>query len=543
MLSGSAGIAFGITSALVRPALNGLRVPGASLAVIGVAAAGLLLEQSSYQSGRLGLAVAVVTVADPLATVAGGAVFLHQPVHLVTPWETIPAVLAVICGVTVLASRRPAPEVSPARPHLADDIASSYPVRTFRRGGLRLLIGTDTYPPHVNGAAYFTRRLALGLVARGHEVHVVCPSTTGQLDLELTGTVHVHRVRSMRTPFADGFRVAAPATVRGDVARVLDRVRPDVVHVQNHFLIGRVLCRLAGRRQMPLVATNHFMSDNLVPYLPLPTPIVRAVARIGWRDLARVFRPVQALTTPTPMAAGLLQSSGIDTPVEAVSNGIDLSRFRPRSKPAPKQAAKTILFVGRLDPEKRVDKLIDALPGIRATIDARLLIGGLGRLRDSLEERAVERGVAAHVDFLGFVSDDDLPDLYASAAVFCMLGTAELQSLATLEAMATGCPIVAADAMVLPHLCQHGRNGYTHPPGDVSGLAAQVTAVLTDASRWEQMSDQSLVIAAQHDETSSLHRFEEIYAEVTGVPVADRLDVPRPTATRSESVGEPVTVA
>lgn len=531
VLSGSAGIAFGITSAVLRPTLHAIGTSGASVAVgaglfavVAVAAMGLLLEQSSFQRGRLGLAVAVVTVVDPVAAVAAGAGFLHQPVHLVSPWMTAIAVLAVVAGVAVLARRFPTRPTRGDGPHHPARVATAFSADRPADSGLRVLIGTDTYPPNVNGAAYYTRRLALGLAARGHEVHVVCPSATGQPALEMVGPVRVHRVRSMRTPFHEDFRVASPARVRTDVARVLERVCPDVVHVQNHFLIGRVLCRLAGRRGLPLVATNHFMPDNLLPYLPLPGPIARAVARLGWRDLARVFAPAGALTTPTPTAARLVRASGIGADVEAVSNGIDLARFRQRAVSPLSEGTKTMLFVGRLDAEKHIDELIDALPAIRTTVDARLVIGGIGGLREALECRAIERGVAEHVDFLGFVSDEDLPGLYASADVFCMPGTAELQSLATLEAMATGCPVVAADAMALPHLCQHGRNGFLHQPRDVAELAERVTTVLTDGERWERMSKESHSIATEHDEAGSLRRFEELYAEVTGLPVARTAD-------------------
>jgi glycosyltransferase involved in cell wall biosynthesis/drug/metabolite transporter (DMT)-like permease len=513
LLATSAGVAFGITSALVRLVVQGMTIDATSAVVVicllAFAAAGLLLEQSAFQTGRLGLAVAVVAIADPLTAVTVGAGLLHQPVQVVQPVVTVLAALAVIAGVAVLARRVPHPFADSPGPHAEMISERNRPAD----GGLRILIGTDTYPPNVNGAAYYTRRLALGLAARGHEVHVVCPSATGESATESFGTVYVHRVKSIRTPFHAEFRVASPVGVREDVTAVLERVGPDVVHVQGHFLVGRVLCRLAGRRGLGLVATNHFMPDNLLPYLPLPSPIARVVARLGWHDLARVFAPAQALTTPTPTAAKLLQASVTGKRVEPLSNGIDLARFG-RAAPSRRAGPKPILFVGRLDAEKHVGELIDALPAIRTRIDAQLVIAGIGKLRESLEQRAVERGVAEHVHFLGFVADDDLPGLYASADVFCMPGTAELQSLATLEAMATGCPVVAANAMALPHLCQHGRNGFGYEPHDIDELARRVIAVLGDHVLREQMSNQSRTIAAEHDEAVSLRRFEEIYADV-----------------------------
>ncbi|MQA01458.1 MAG: glycosyltransferase [Streptosporangiales bacterium] len=396
--------------------------------------------------------------------------------------------------------------------------------------GLRVLIGADTYPPQVNGAAFFTYRLAHGLAARGHDVHVCCPAEDGDAVVEYEDGITVHRVRSVRTPFHHTFRVANPATVRRDVAEVCTEVQPDVSHVQNHFLIGRALCRLAGRTNLPLVATNHFMPENLLPYLPLPEPVARLITKLAWHDLASVFAPASALTTPTPTAARLVTASGIGKHVEPVSCGIDLDRFKAQPDGTHNGERKRILFVGRLDAEKHIDDLVDALPAVREHVDAELVVAGIGNLRDDLEARASDRGVAEYVRFLGYVPDEDLPGLYSSADVFCMPGTAELQSLVTLEAMATGRPVVAADAMALPHLCQHGRNGFLHRPRNHAELGEHVRTILTDDTLRARMGRESLVIAMGHDQTASLQRFEQIYGEVTGFRLPARRGASEPVA-------------
>lgn len=528
VLAVGAGTSFGITSALVRPLAHAIATGGVAatatwltVATAAVAAGGLLMEQSAYQTGRLGLAVAVVTVADPVAAVVGGATLLHQPAHLASRTVAMVAGLLVVTGVAVLSRRFPR-----GFRHAA---VRGLPAGTGGAHGLRILIGADTYLPHINGAAYFTRRLAHGLAARGHEVHVCAPSAAGDAAVEMDGAVHVHRVRSMRTPFVRDFHVASPLYAGTDVAHVLAEVRPDVVHVQNHFLIGRRLCRSAGRRGLPLVATNHFMPENLLPYLPLPAPVARLVTRIAWHDLARVFRPAAALTTPTPTAARLVAASGIGKEIEAVSCGIDLHRFREQPAASRTGEKKRILFVGRLDVEKHIEDVVDALPAIREKVDAEFLVAGKGNLREALEQRAAALGVGEHVRFLGFVPDADLPALYSSADVFCMPGTAELQSLVTLEAMATGRPVVAADAMALPHLCQDGRNGFLHEPRDADELGRHVARILTDDDLRRRMGAESLAIATEHEESRSLRRFEEIYGEVTGYAVVP-VDNPEPVA-------------
>ncbi|GAA1022616.1 hypothetical protein Aple_021530 [Acrocarpospora pleiomorpha] len=93
-----------------------------------------------------------------------------------------------------------------------------------------------------------------------------------------------------------------------------------------------------------------------------------------------------------------------------------------------------------------------------------------------------------------------------------MPGIAELQSIATLEAMASGLPVVAADAVALPHLVE--ENGYLYQPGDVMALAGHLTRIITDESLRERLGRNSRAMAMAHDHQVSLARFEAIYDEV-----------------------------
>lgn len=372
---------------------------------------------------------------------------------------------------------------------------------------LRILIGADTFPPDVNGAARFAERLACGLAGRGHDVHVVAPSPVGRAGVSRVHGVTVHRLRSRRWPLHSGFRVCPPWAALPATADVLRSVEPDVVHVQSHFSVGRGLAVAAEQTYRPLVATNHFMPENLFAHSAVPAGLHGAAAWLMWRDLSRVYRRADVVTAPTPRAVALLGEAARIAAVP-VSCGIDHTAYRS----APEGDVPTVLFVGRLDPEKRVDELIRAFAQLRPA--ARLEVIGEGvRL-------AEWRGLAERLDvpatFRGFVSEDDLRAAYARAAVFAMPGVAELQSLATLEAMASGTPVVAADAMALPHLVQPGRNGYLFAPGDVAGLAEALGTLLGDAVQRRRMGGVSREIAAGHAMERTLATFEVLYAWVTG---------------------------
>jgi glycosyltransferase involved in cell wall biosynthesis len=387
--------------------------------------------------------------------------------------------------------------------------------------GQRILIGTDTYYPDVNGASYFTQRLAAGLAGRAHDVHVVCPARPDQPIVGERDGVTVHRIPSLPVVLHPTFRIPTPLMSGIHARRIVGALRPDVIHAQGHFLIGRALIHHARQAGIPLVATNHFMPENLLGYSHIPAWLHRSACTLAWRDFTRVFRTVAHVTTPTPTAARLIRDKGVWCEVEAISCGVDLARFHPRiaaDRPAALRDIPdrlSVLFVGRLDEEKHLPELIDALSLVRNTTntDAQLLLVGTGNQRAALERRSQRRGVAEHVHFLGFVPDEELPAVYAEADVFCMTGVAELQSLATLEAMASGKSIVAADAMALPHLVHPGINGYLYQPGDVDQLAHHVSALLGSWALRETLGQGSLHMVAEHDIHVSLARFEALYRQ------------------------------
>lgn len=379
---------------------------------------------------------------------------------------------------------------------------------------MRILIGAETYPPDVNGAARFGQRLATGLAGRGHEIHVLAPSPSGAPSRETRDGVTVHGIRSHRYFMHPDFHVCMPWEAGPAVAALVEEIDPDVVHTQAHMVLGRAVVNAAHRAGRPLVATNHFMPENLVAHSPIPRLLRRPAYAMAWKDLGRVFGKAGVVTAPTPRAVELLVRHAGLVDAIPVSCGIDADRYRA-VPPAP-GAVPTVLFVGRLDQEKRVDELIRAFAALPAGTQAALEIVGDGARREEWTALAAGLGIAERVRFRGFVTEDELIDAYATAAVFCMPGVAELQSLATLEAMAAATPVIAADAMALPHLVRPGRNGWLYTPGDVPDLTARLATLLADAGMRRRMGAVSRELVAEHAIDATLSTFEGIYERVLG---------------------------
>jgi len=387
---------------------------------------------------------------------------------------------------------------------------------------LTVVIGCDTFAPDVNGAARFTERLAAGLVARGHDVHIVAPGQQYRRVPAAPESIEgqqmmVHRLPAVRWKPHDWLRFVWPWRSKYYARRVLDAVKPDVVHIQSHIVIGRGLARIARQRRIPVVATNHVMAENILDFTVLPPLIDKLFLKLAWDDAERTFKMARAVTTPTRRAADFLESTVDLTGVIPISCGIDRANYRPDDSPRDRMR---ILFVGRLTTEKRVDVTLRAIARLvaeneaarRAPLDLQFDIVGGGDQRSRLEQLTQSLGLQQYVTFQGRASDEQLIEFYRQASVFVIASVAELQSIATLEAMASGLPIIAADAVALPHLVHHGENGYLFEPDNDAELAERLKDVLfADHEEWLRMQRASLDGVAVHDITRTLDTFEALY--------------------------------
>ncbi|WP_426006731.1 glycosyltransferase [Paenarthrobacter sp. NyZ202] len=379
---------------------------------------------------------------------------------------------------------------------------------------LTILIAADTYPPHVNGAAQFGYRLAKGMTGRGHNVHVLaCRQDKGKSFTEFRSEATVHRLRSHSVPTHDYFRICFPWEIKKEISLLFDKVQPDVVHIQSHYMIGEHVLYEAVKRGIRIVATNHFMPENLNPFLPFPQWFKNIIGKISWKDMGKVMGQADVVTTPTPLAAKAMHQHAFLRKVLPLSNGIDSAAYelQPGETIEP-HAHPTVLFAGRLAEEKHVDVLIDAIAKTPQELNIHLEIVGGGEVRAALEAQAERLGLGGRVKFLGLASDEELREAYIKADIFCMPGTAELQSLVTLEAMSASTPVLLADAMALPHLVRDGDNGYLFTPNDSDELAAKITKLVQlPEDQLRAMGKVSREMVEPHSIHGTLQTFEDLY--------------------------------
>lgn len=410
---------------------------------------------------------------------------------------------------------------------------------------MKIAITSDIYYPMTNGVAVFSHNLANGLAARGHEVLVICPSFKGDYYVytEKNGVKTAH-LTSARFPFYPdqinkvperseflGLQMPRLAYKDGiwwathpysEIKELLDKFQPDVVHLQTAETIALATLKYVRKRNVPLVSTGHAYPDNLTGQFKFLKPVKKPVDAVLRAYMASFLKHSEYATMPTEMAIADLapkKRRRVKISVEALSNGVDLSHFKP-GKPAEEIIKKyklavrrpRVLYVGRVDPEKSISNVIEAFDLVLDKVpEAELLIVGDGTDKANLEKMVAEKGIAQSVRFLGRVMPPDLYDLYKAGDVFVTASETETQGIVLIEAAATGLPLVAVDAGAVKEVCKTRKNGALCKPGDVKAIARAVVKILTNAELRKRYGKGSLEIAKKHDINHTLSRFEEIY--------------------------------
>lgn len=388
---------------------------------------------------------------------------------------------------------------------------------------MRVLIVGTTYAPSLNGQAVFTTNLAEGLVQRGYEVLAAFPANHRRFFPRQRNGVHLTVVKSISLEFAheDAY---APIYSEQEIAQVFDDFQPDIIHVQDHYPLSYSVVRLAQQRGIKVIGTNHFMPENLAAYIPILSKIKPLYDWLSWRWVLEVHNRVDVVTAQSQAAAEILRAQGLQRPIYPISCGIDLKHFYPnpaterevcRRRYALDPTKTVFLFVGRVDREKRIDTLIRAF-SLLPRQDIQLAIAGKGAALGELKDLAEQLEQSQRVHFLGPIPAKDLPVLLNSTDIFVMPSTAELLSIATLEAMACGRPVLLANAGALPVLVKHNLNGFLFEPEDAADAARCIELLADQRHRWEEMGKASRLISQSHSLEKTVSQYELLYRGLLG---------------------------
>lgn len=385
---------------------------------------------------------------------------------------------------------------------------------------MRILLANETYPPNLNGCATFTQRLARNLAKKGHIVGVIAPAIRFGDHHEVDDYgVTVFRLRSIPIKMIHpNFRVITKPDIYPAVKKIVEDFKPDIVHIQNHFSLGKACIKAAKKAGVPIVGTNHFMPDNLTQFVP--GFIGGTMMKVMWKDFLKVYNKLDYVTAPSKAAVNMLYDVGYKKEAAVISNGIEFDKFKKRpvseellKKYKLKKDVATFISVGRIEKDKNLDLVLEAFAKFLKKEKGQLILVGNGKFEKEFKRLARLLKIKNEVVFTGKISDEELWEIYSLADIYIGAGTAELQGIAVMEGMASGLPVLAVNAVALPELVDHGVNGYLFEL-EIKDLTAKMIKIVEDKEKLKEMAANSLKIISRHDKNETVKQFEELYKKV-----------------------------
>jgi glycosyltransferase involved in cell wall biosynthesis len=367
---------------------------------------------------------------------------------------------------------------------------------------MRIALFTETFLPKVDGIVTRLKQTIEQLQKQGDKVLIFCPEG----GLKSYHGAEIYGLSAFPLPLYPELKVALP---RPEIRHQLTRFQPDIIHVVNPAVLGLAGIFYAKSMQIPLVASYHTHLPKYLHHYGLGM-----LEGLLWELLKGGHNQADLnLCTSTAMVEELLDH-GIDR-VDLWQRGVDTETFHPDkatvkmrdhlSQNAP--VSRLLLYVGRLGAEKEIEQIrpvLAAIPG------ARLAIVGDGPHRASLESYFA--GTPTH--FVGYLGGEDLAAAYAVADAFIFPSRTETLGLVLLEAMAAGCPVIAARSGGIPDIVTDKLNGYMFDPEDPQGAIIATQKLFADPATNLQLRHNARAEAERWSWASATQQLQQYYRKL-----------------------------
>ena len=376
---------------------------------------------------------------------------------------------------------------------------------------MKVALFTNNYLPFRGGVTTSVETLRRGLDARGHAAWVFAPRFPGIVDT----SERIVRYPSLPAATYPEFALAVPWAAA--VTRQVLAQGFDVFHAHHPFLLGPAARRFARRARRPLVFTYHTRYDKYAHYVPLPRRVVAAAA-VGLST--RFAASADAVIAPSALIRDELTARGVRAPITVVPTGVDLAHFAPGDAAAARRGLglppddRVLLYVGRLDREKSVGRILAAFDRVAGTLPGvRLVLAGHGTEADALARQARALPARDRIVFLGVRPHDTLVECYRAADVFVFASETETQGLVLAEAAACGVPAVTVSGPGCDEVVRDGETGILTKP-DSAALAEALIGLLLDEARRARMAARARAVAEREfDVRLQIDRTLAVYAE------------------------------
>jgi len=375
---------------------------------------------------------------------------------------------------------------------------------------VRIAYVTETYPPELNGVSLTVERSVRQLRQRGHRVEVIRPRQAGDAaqpgpDEFLTRGCPIPMYPALR------FGVCSSAALR----RRFEQSQPQIVHIATEGPLGWAALRAAQALSLPVSSDFRTNFHQYSGYYGLGwfSPVVMDCLRRFHNQTQRTFVPTEATRRA-------LVSAGFER-LEVVGRGVDTAQFTPEKRSAAlraewgAEAGPVLLYVGRLAAEKNVGLALCAFEAARLRMPGTTMVV----VGDGPKRRRLEAEFPA-ARFVGLQRGEALAQHYASADLFLFPSLSETFGNVTLEALASGLPVVAFDTAAAADHVDDCDNGLLAPVGDERAFVAAVCSLAWQYRHLGAVRAHARRAALKANWTDVLARFEGLLAETAAVHLA-----------------------
>ena len=339
------------------------------------------------------------------------------------------------------------------------------------RPSLRIAVVTETWPPEVNGVAMTLAKLVQGLSHRNHDVQLIRPRQTKTESPLNDSSLEEVLMRGMPIPRYPELKLGLPS--KKTLVKTWTLRRPDVVHIATEGPLGWSALQAAKVLKLPVTSdfrTNFQSYSKHYGVGWLRKPIVAYL---------RKFHNATACTmVPTRELMRTLSENGFVN-LKVVSRGVDTKLFNIskrdkslRSSWGATEKTKVLISVGRMAPEKNLEQVLKTYEALKHTDqEFKLVMVGDGPLKDQFQQRYPD------IIFPGMLSQPNLAVYYASSDLFVFPSQTETFGNVTLEALASGIPVLAFDCAAARDWVQTGINGWLVAESNPEGFAAQAVDI------------------------------------------------------------------
>jgi glycosyltransferase involved in cell wall biosynthesis len=377
---------------------------------------------------------------------------------------------------------------------------------------MKIAIITSGFLPVVDGVTVSGWHRVEKLSQWGHQVLLFCPDYSPLAEIypnwrdysgEILPGVRVVNLES--TPFLDiDFERNVSINSYQTLLKELEKFQPDLIHVDEperlfSGFFRRVGLNFAKKHNIPCVG---FFRTNFLEYaddfLLLPKPMLKLVKWLFIQFLAWVYNGYDATLIHSTITQQKLIKFGIKNTVFDHLNGFDPSRFNNKSRQSDLFANKyglpqidrqvKLIFVGRLTPDKGWKFTIDAFKQVAKAIDLdriALLVAGDGEMYQQIEQEL--GNITPHLHLLGRVSPEEMVELLINSDIYVTTSEKENRSLAIIEALAAGLPILAPRAGGIPQDVENGKSGFLFIPQNRDDFATKLKLLVEDINLRQQM--------------------------------------------------------